>query len=299
MNLKQLETFIWVATFKSFRKAADRLCTTQPSVSARIAALEESLGNKLFERRSGSIALTAVGHKILPYAEKILSMSDQLKEQVRTPETLSGVLRLGVSETIVHTWLSDFLSRVHHKFPLIDIEITVDVTTSLRNELITRSLDLAFLLGPVSDFNVENTYLCAYPLVWAASPKLKLPRNGVSIKQIARKSIITYARNTRPYAEVQSYLREVMDEPARIFPSSSLYACKRMAIDGVGVAMLPVACIVDELEKGELEIISSSWQPSDLVFTASHSRTPHNVLTAKIIDLATTAATEFGQDSDK
>jgi len=295
MKLKQLETFIWVATLGSFRKAANRLCTTQPAISSRISSLEESLGAKLFERGSGSIALTAMGHKVLPYAEKVLSMSDKLKEQAGAPDALSGVLRLGVSETIVHTWLSNFLNRVHQLFPLVDIEITVDVTTILRDGLIDRSLDLAFLLGPISDYNIENIDLCAYPLVWVASPMLGFPKGNVAIDRIAQESIITFSRNTRPFVEVRTYLQAESSEPARIFPSSSLAACKRMAIDGVGVGMLPLACIVSELKDGHLILIPSSWHPSDLVFTASYPRAPHNLLTERIAVLATVAAEEFGQ----
>jgi len=297
MKLKQLETFIWVATLGSFRKAASRLCTTQPAVSSRIASLENSLGAKLFERRSGSIALTAMGHKILPYAEKVLLMSEELQEQACAAEALSGVLRLGVSETIVHTWLSDFLNRVHRMFPLVDIEITVDVTTNLRNELIERSMDLAFLLGPISDYNIENIDLCAYPLVWAASPQLNLPSGNVAINRIAQESIITFARNTRPFAEIRTYLQGAAPEPVRIFPSSSLSACKRMAIDGIGVGIFPLACIESELKTGELVLISSSWKPSDLVFTASYPRTPHNLLTEQIAVHATAAADQFEQNA--
>jgi len=295
MKLKQLETFIWVATLGSFRKAAKQLCTTQPSVSSRIASLEESLGAKLFERNSGSVALTAMGHKILPYAEKVLFMSDKLKEQAREPEMLSGVLRLGVSETIVDTWLSDFLSRVHQLFPQVDIEITVDITANLRDELIERSIDLAFLLGPISDYNIENVDLCSYPLVWTASPNLNLPNGEVPIDLIARESIITFPRNTRPFAEISTYLQKTASEPVRIFPTSSLAACKRMVIDRIGVGMMPLVCIGSELEEGKLTVVSGSWHPSDLVFTASYPRTPHNVLTDQVVSLATAAADCFEQ----
>ena len=53
MNFKRLETFIWVATLGSFRKAAEHQHTTQPAISNRIAALEDELGVRLFERESG------------------------------------------------------------------------------------------------------------------------------------------------------------------------------------------------------------------------------------------------------
>jgi DNA-binding transcriptional LysR family regulator len=79
MNFKRLETFVWVATLGSFRKAAERQYTTQPAISSRIAALEEELGAKLFV--PGPVALTAKGKELLPYAEKIIFMSEQLRKR--------------------------------------------------------------------------------------------------------------------------------------------------------------------------------------------------------------------------
>jgi DNA-binding transcriptional LysR family regulator len=83
MNFKRLETFVWVATLGSFRKAAERQYTTQPAISSRIAALEEELGAKLFVREvgPGPVALTAKGKELLPYAEKIIFMSEQLRKR--------------------------------------------------------------------------------------------------------------------------------------------------------------------------------------------------------------------------
>jgi DNA-binding transcriptional LysR family regulator len=121
MNLKQLETFFWVATLNSFRKAADRLCATQPAVSSRIAAPEDSLSVKLFERQSGTFSLTAKGQELMPYATNMLLMAERLKEKACETTSLSGTLRLGVSETIVHTWLPDFLNRVHLLYTNIDM----------------------------------------------------------------------------------------------------------------------------------------------------------------------------------
>ena len=66
MNFKRLETFIWVATLGSFRKAAEHQHTTQPAISNRIAALEDELGVRLFERESGHSKLTSKGQELLP-----------------------------------------------------------------------------------------------------------------------------------------------------------------------------------------------------------------------------------------
>ncbi len=293
LNNTWLETFIWVATLGSFRKAANRLCTTQPAVSARIAKLEERLGVQLFERHAGSISLTAEGQRLLPYAEKVIGMTDRMLEAARGEDALSGMLRLGVSETIVHTWLSDFLNSVHRRFPKVELDITIDVTANLRDELISHSMDLAFLLGPVSHYGIANINLCSYPLLWAASPKLDVPKGRVKMEWIARRSIITYARNTRPFAEIDAYLEKAMAEPTRIFSSASLAACKRMAMDGVGIGSLPMSCIAEEVADGRLVVVQSDWAPSDLVFTASYPRKPQNLLTETIAAHAREVAEAF------
>ena len=295
MNLKQLETFFWVATLNSFRKTADRLCTTQPAVSSRIAALEQSLSVKLFERRAGTFSLTAKGQELMPYATNMLLMADRLKEKAYETASLSGALRLGVSETIVHTWLPDFLNRVHLLYPNIDIELTVDVSANMRNELVNRKLDIAFLMGPISEYSIINVDLCAFELVWACCPKIDFPEGSVPLEQILKQPIITYARNTRPFAEIQNLFREEVLEPVRIFPSTSLAACKRMSMDGIGVGTLPITYIRNEVDEGLLKILPSTWKPSNLEFTASYPREPFNRMAERIATLAQ----ETAKDVDK
>jgi len=296
MNFKQLETFVWVATLGSFRKAAKKLYTSQPAVSSRIVALEESIGVQLFSRHAGSFELTTKGVELLPYAQKMLLMADRFKERACESTSLSGVLRLGVSETIVHTWLSDFLQRVHQFFPNVDVELTVDVTANMRDELVSRTLDLAFLMGPISEFSIQNVDLGSFELAWVCNPHIDLSEGIVSIEELLSKPVMTYARNTRPFAEVQALSKEEDIEITRLFPSTSLAACKRMAIDGLGIGMLPYVLIRDEVEQGTLRQIESTWQPSNLVFTASYPREPYSPLAEKIASLASDVAKKYELD---
>ncbi|MDX1738399.1 MAG: LysR family transcriptional regulator [Alphaproteobacteria bacterium] len=286
MNINQLETFIWVSTLGSFRKAAKKLNTSQPAISSRIASLENLLGVNLFERHAGSFELTAKGVELLPYAQKILVMAEKLKEKASEKTSISGLIRIGVSETIVHTWLSDFLKQAHISFPNVDIEITVDVTTNMRDELVNRSLDLAFLMGPISDYAIHNVDLGAFELNWVCSPDLDFPDGKIPITQIMQKPIMTYARNTRPFAEIQALLIEESLDISRLFPSSSLAASKRMTMDGLGIGMLPTALIQEELKSGELRKLETDWCPSELVFTASYPREPYNTAVEKLAGLA-------------
>src|SRR3546814_6994632 len=117
---------------------------------------------------------------------------------------MRGVVRLGVAETIVHTWLAKLIERMHAVYPALTLEIEVDTSPLLRERLVSHQLDIAFLLGPVSEPRMKNVALSSYPLAWVASPDLDLGPDPVPLGVLARWPIITYPRNTRPYITVRS-----------------------------------------------------------------------------------------------
>jgi|TARA_R110000744_G_scaffold15956_20_gene44209 DNA-binding transcriptional LysR family regulator len=297
VNYKRLETFVWVASLGNFRKAAERLHTTQPAISARIAGLEAELGVKLFEREGGSspIMLTSKGKELLPYIEKILYQTEQLRKRAGISNAYSGVLRLGVSETIVNTWLPDFLSRLHKDMPNLDVEMTVDVTANLTTSIKDRTLDLGLLMGPISEPNIINRELCTFSLSWVASPTLDLPDRLLYLEELAKWPIITYARATKPYIEINQKFRELDGPPAHFFASTSLAACRSLAIDSVGISTLPNIMITKELEAGTLRKIKAVWTPSDLTFTASYSDEPFNPIAEVATNIAVIAAQEYNK----
>ncbi|MFD2854384.1 LysR family transcriptional regulator [Seohaeicola zhoushanensis] len=117
VTLKQLEAFVWIADLGSFRAAAERLNTTQPNISARIAALEEILNVTLMERDAGSVRLTPRGRDLLDHARAVLRQTEALIAASGQKALFDGTLRLGVTEMIVHTWLKDFLRALRAQFP--------------------------------------------------------------------------------------------------------------------------------------------------------------------------------------
>ena len=91
MNLKQLEAFLWVARLGSFSKTAERLFTTQPAISSRIANLEDELRTVLFDREGGAVRITAAGHGLLPLAEDALGAVQTMRERAGMPAEVSGL----------------------------------------------------------------------------------------------------------------------------------------------------------------------------------------------------------------
>ncbi len=292
LNLKQLETFVWIAHLGSFRKAAKHLCTTQPAISTRIANLEETLNVPLFFRDTGSISLTAKGRELLPFAEKLLSNADQFHALANNSEAISGILRVGVSETVVHTWLPHYLSLIHQNLPHLEVELIVDATINLRKELLARNIDVAILLGDVIEPNVISHYICEYSLHWVASPTI--PSTALqTVTHFSRWPIITYARNTTPYHEVERYFTKHNNQPTRFYSASSLSASIRLAESGVGIAMLPKEVINDALNNKTLKIIKTDWIPSPLQFSVAYLDTPINLMTIEAAKLTFEAAEQY------
>lgn len=269
ISLKQLETFIWVADLGSFRKAAERLNTTQPNISSRISALEQQLNTVVMERDAGSVRLTPRGQALLLRARDVLRSMEQFVEAAGESMQIEGVLRLGVTEMIVHTWLRDFL-RVHQQNnPQITVELTVDLSVNLEQELSKRAIDIAFQSGPFSTQSSGEVSLGSYPVSWVASPKTGLQaKQRLTITDLADLPILTHARNTVPYREVAQHFSAHPELAARIIPSSNLSACLHMALDGMGVAALLRPMVERELKNGELIELNYPWTPQNLSFYA-------------------------------
>ena len=305
MKLTQLKTFLWVAKLGGFRRASEKLHTSQPAISARISALEEALGARLFERGATGISLSAKGHELLAYAEQVEMLIDTIRHRIGSAAVFEGVLRLGVAETIVHTWLPRFLTRLSSDYPMVDVELTVDVSVALRDDLLNRALDLAFLMGPISEYSVSNLDLPGFPLSWYAGGRIaEAVRTGAgsgsgsgsgtgpAADLVPRYPVVTYARNTRPYREIKAELQRRHGPSARIFASSSLAACVQMVRDGVAVGTLPETLAEPRLQAGEMIEVAMGWRPADLRFTASYVSDPTNLLAAAAAELAQSVAAD-------
>ncbi len=185
-DFKALETFLWVVNLGSFRGAAQKLNTTQPAISQRIAQLEHEMGVRLLQRDRRMASPTTAGRQMLVYAEKLIGLRSEMMAAVGDRSAMRGVLRLGVAETIVHTLLTRLIKHVNISYPNLSLEIEVDITPNLNARLQAQEIDLAFVLGPLSTSNIRNRVLCDYPVGFLASPSLGLGNDLLSIHDLAK-----------------------------------------------------------------------------------------------------------------
>src|SRR6201984_200459 len=138
---RSIGTFLWVVTLGSFRGAGQRLNTTQPAISQRIAQLERELGVKLLNRDHRIVSPTPSGRQLMVYAEKLIGLRAEMMAEVGERSAMRGVLRLGVAETIVHTWLPRLIKSVNTAHPNLSLEIEVDIPPNRHARLLGRESD--------------------------------------------------------------------------------------------------------------------------------------------------------------
>ena len=282
LNLKQIEAFVWVADLKSFRKAASRLNTTQPNISSRIAALERSLNVTLMYRDAGSVRLTSKGEELLLRARSILNAAESFLVSAGDTALIDGVLRLGVTEMIVHTWLRDFMRELKSIYPNVTVELMVDLSETIEKELVARSIDLAFHNGPFNQHFSGTHDLGSYAHVWVAAPHSDIAKlKNVNINAMANESILTHARGTRPFAQIESHFRAYRDFMFRLVPSTNLAACLQLTMDGFGVASAPLCMVKKDLKNKTLVQINYDWVPEDLHFQARYDAETAPLFVAK------------------
>lgn len=270
MKIRNLDTFYWVASLGSFRSAAEQLHLTQPAVTARIQALEQDLGTEVFLKDTRKADLTAAGRKLLPYAERLIELDQSVVGLFSNSTTVEQAVRLGSSETIVGTWLPDFLSHYAKSQPNLGFDLSVDSTNNLRNALVAREIDLAFLMGPIAEASIENTVLCEYEMVFSAVPQLANRNKVWTLSDLAYESILTFSSNTRPYREIKELMKPFVIGKQKMTGSASLGALVRLALSGFGICAVPKAIIDMELANGELVALNTDFDLPSISFTASH-----------------------------
>ncbi|EAY66746.1 regulatory protein, LysR [Burkholderia cenocepacia PC184] len=287
MNIRFLETFVWLAKLENFRLTAEKLHTTQAAVSSRIASLEEAFDVRLFDRNTRSATLTPAGRRMLAYAERIVRLDGEMRRDIDAASD-AGLIRIGVIESIVHSWFPALMAQLRERYPRLDVEITSDTTLHLIRLLSTDGVDLILQTDPVPGPDFTNLPLCEFPVRWAASPRLGLGGQPLDVARLAGFPIISFSRHSGPHATIERLFAAV-ERPASINCITSVAAMIRLVADGLGVAALPPAIIGRELQEGTLELLDVEPEFPALPLVATY-RSQGLPVAARIAELASEVA---------
>jgi DNA-binding transcriptional LysR family regulator len=170
MDIADLKIFEAVARLGGMNRAAAELNTVQSNISARIKALEADLGCPLFERRPRSVALTAGGLRLLPYAERAMRLIEDARRAARDDGSPRGLLTIGSLETTAALRLTPLLAGYAANYPHVDLVLRTGTTRELVAATLEQSIDGAFVCGPVSQPQLREEVVFREELSLLAAP---------------------------------------------------------------------------------------------------------------------------------
>lgn len=170
VNLDSLRTLVITQDAGGFGRASERLGRTPSAISLQMKRLQEEIGVPLFRKQGRKTLLTEQGEIALRYARKVLELNDEMIDTLRG-SSLSGVVRIGFVQDFTGNVLPMVIERFGALYPLVKLEVTVDLGQVLLQSLDAGDLDLALSLGG-SERKIAHL-LAELPLHWMASPRFK------------------------------------------------------------------------------------------------------------------------------
>ena len=256
MEIDQLETFIAVATFGGFHRAAETLRLSQPAVSARIKALEESLGSTLFARSRNTLTLSDAGRILRPFAEQLLKTASQARQAVHELKPASGgPLQIAAALSISVYFLPDVLKRFQRAHPKVIVAIRPGHSKEVLEMVLNEEAEIG-LARSLQHPMIETISLRDDPLLLVTHPTQGPTRaRDAKLEQVAEWPLIFYERGSSDWMLTHSLFRRAGLVPNVAFEVDTIETTKRMVERGLGVAFLPQLAVGREIRLRKLAMI--------------------------------------------
>ncbi len=250
MTLRHMKIFVTVCEENSITKAAKKLHIAQPAVSIAVKELEDYYGVKLFDRISKRLYLTDIGRNFLEYALHIVSLFDDMENNMHKWEC-SEKLRIGASITVGTHFMPRYVTTFYKYHPQSDIEVFIGSSDLIEKKILQNDLDFALIEGTVHSENIHYDTYMKDRLAVICSPLNPLcEEETVTIEQLLSQPLLL--------RENGSGTRELFDHVMATFEytytpsweSTSTEALVNAASMGLGVSILPYMLVQDALEKG-------------------------------------------------
>ena len=243
MNLRFVEAFYWAATLKSVTRASEKLFITQSALSSRIAALETELGTLLLDRRDKQFRLSTAGARFHRHAERLLNLQREIKAEFGSGGAQPMQLRIGAIESVLHSWLIEWVQALRKEHPALELALTVETTPVLLDQMRRGTADLILAALPADGDSVQTRALLPMPMVFVGT-KAKHGRRRFTLPQLTEQDeLLTFQRGSQPHVALLDLCRKQGVESPRLHTISSISAMVQLVEQGFGVATLPQAAV--------------------------------------------------------
>ncbi len=256
MDIPRLEAFLEVARLGTMRAAARSLHLGQPALSARIVALEDELGARVFERTKRGVKLTLAGRALLPHAERAIDAVAAGRSAVSQVEQGDdGELVIAAASAINASVVPELVARFRRYHPGVHLYVHTGTAERI-TELVTLGAAQVGLVrdaGLVRDPRLVVTPLYGERLMLAARPDHPFVGQGpIPMARLADATLVFYDRGSEDHELSRSLLKEARVAPYGVIEVDSVDTARRLVERGLGVAWLPSTAATPEIEAARL-----------------------------------------------
>lgn len=256
MELSQLKTFITVAEEQHLTRAAERLFTSQPAVSAQLKALEETLGVTLFDRTPKGMRLTSAGEKLLPQARSALDAANLVVSQAKIMRgEVAGKISVGVNSDFSFLRISKLLQEINHTYPGIALSFLNSNSIDIIKDIRKGKLDSGFFFGPCTSADLRVLFLAEINTAIVAPIAWTQKAQRASLEELAQLPWV-YTTDQCPFYDLMEKLFEGTDlELSKAVFVDTEDATRELVKAGSGIALLRM----DDADKAEKEGWGVRW----------------------------------------
>jgi DNA-binding transcriptional LysR family regulator len=251
--LAQMQGFLEVARRGNVSRAAEAIYVSQPTLTARLHALEAELGEKLFVRTRQGMRLTDAGRAFLPYAERATQAVREGREAIAELNSASAGHLVIASAPAVSTYL---LPPLLERFAAAHPRVEVAVRTGHSEEVLQMVLKSEVQLGLGRDLRHHDIDLIPFyeeELILMVAPGHHFAeRKSVTMADLAGEQLILFDRTSSYYELTQASFASAGLTPRSMFELDNIEATKKMVERRLGVALLPRTAVVVEVAAGTL-----------------------------------------------
>jgi len=255
VEIRQLRAFVAIAESGTFTAGALRVHVTQAAISMQIRQLETEIGAKVFVRAPRHVILTEAGEQLLRRARHILREHDAaLDEIAELAGAERGRLRIGSASAMVLTdQLPGILKELRDQHPGAEIAVTSGTSEVLVDQILAGEVDIAFVSLPVDVRGIKTERLSDDQLVAIASPRHKLAKQRtISAYTLAGERLILGERGGNTRRLIDQFFAQAGVTLHVAMELSRQQAIRRMVEADMGVGIVPLQSVIDDVEKGKL-----------------------------------------------
>ena len=252
MELTELRVFLKVAAERSFSRAAMKLHRTQPAVSQAVRRLEESVGERLFDRATKDATLTDAGRLLRDYAERLLRLSEEAETAVKDLRDLRrGRVLIGANEASVHAVLP-LIPRFREAHPLVHVDVRRIPARQIGAEVAQGSLDFGVLTFQPAEPRLGSIVLGQDELVMLVPPAHPLANTReVTLSECARQTVIAHNDPSHVRDRVLRLFEQhhIPGQHPRLAAEPRRDQARRRDADGRGAAAAPLRRVRDRARR--------------------------------------------------